>query len=78
MLDEATHVLAADERNVLAELLLEQFDQPAAMIAFLRRHFAEHLGAGGVVLAQTFGDVGVDAAVLFLIGYRQSEDFRVR
>ena len=60
---------------MLAEFLLVELDQPAAMLAFLAGHFGEHVGAGRIVLAQALGDVGVDTAVLFLIGDRQGEDF---
>ena len=74
MLDEATNVVAPDQWDVLAELLLIKLDQAAAMIAFLAGHFGEDVGRGGVVLAQTLGDVGVDTAVLFLVGNGQRED----
>ena len=75
VLDEAANVLATDQRDVFAELLLVQLDQAAAVLALLRAHLAEHIGGGGIVVAQALGDVGVDAAVLFLVGDRQGEDF---
>ena len=75
MLDEAAHVVAADQWDVLAELLLIELDQAAAVIAFLAGHLGEDIGRGRVVLTQAFGDVLIDAAVLFLVGDGQSEDF---
>ena len=53
---------------------LVEVDQPAAVVALLVGHLGEHVGAGRVVLAQALGDIGVDAAVLFLVGDRQGED----
>ena len=46
VLDEAAHVLAADQRDVLAELLAVELDQPAAVLALLAGHLGEHVGAG--------------------------------
>ena len=71
--DVALDVLAADERNVVAELGDEQVDQAAAVHVLLGRHFGEHLGGRGIVLAQALGEVAVDAPVLFLVGDRQRE-----
>ena len=73
--DVALDVLAANERDVLAELRDEEIDEPAAVLVLFRRHFDEHLGGGGIVLAQAVGEVGVDAPVLFLVGDRQGEHF---
>jgi fructose-1-phosphate kinase PfkB-like protein len=58
---------------VIAELRDEEVDQAAPMFVLLIRHLDEHLGGGGVVLAQVVGEVGVDASVLFLVGDRQGE-----
>ena len=73
--DVALDVLAANERDMLAEFRDEQVDQPAAVLVLLGRHFDEHLGGGGIVLAQALGEVGVDAPVLLLVGDRQGEHF---
>jgi hypothetical protein len=73
--DEAADILTADQRNVFAELLPVEFQQAAAMGAFLAGHFGEHLGAAGIFLAQSFGDIEVDAAVLFLVGDGKRQDF---
>jgi hypothetical protein len=41
----------------------------------LLRHLIEYLGRGGKRIAQTFGEIAVDAAILFFAGYRQRQDF---
>ena len=71
--DVAANVLAANERNVLAELRDEEIDEAPAVLVLLGRHVREDLGAGGIVLAQAVGEVGVDAPVLLLVGDRQRE-----
>ena len=78
VLDEAANVVAADQRDVLAEFLLVELDQPAAVVALFGGHLGEDIGTGRIVVAQAFGDVGVDAAVLFLVGDRQCEDLPFR
>ena len=75
MLKEAAHVVAADQRNMLTELLAINLDEPPPMITLLPSHFGEHIGAGRVVLPQALGDVGVDTTVLLLVGDRQRETF---
>ena len=74
VLHEAAHVLAADQRDVLAEFPPVQFEQAVAVLALLLGHFGEHLGAAGILRPQALGDVGVDAVVLFLVGDGQGED----
>ncbi len=74
MLDEAADVLAPDQRDVFPKLSAVDVQQAATVFTFLGRHLGENVGAAGIVGAQTFGDVQVDTAVLFLIGDRQSED----
>ena len=78
VVDEAAHVLAADQRNVLAEFRPVEFEQALAMLALLLGHLGEDIGAGRVVGPQAFGDIGIDAVVLFLVGDRQREDFAFR
>jgi hypothetical protein len=51
VLHEAAHVLAADERDVLAEALPIELDQPAAMLVLLLRQLGEDLGGGRVCAA---------------------------
>ena len=74
-LHEAVNVLPADQRNVVAELRLVQFDQTAAVCGFLLAHAVEDRGRSGEILAQPLGEVGVDAFVFFLQGDRQGQDF---
>ena len=75
MLDEAFDVLAADQRQVVAEFLPVEVEQHAAVAHFLVRHLVEDLGGGGIFLAQAFGEAAIDAAVLFLVGDGEREDF---
>ena len=63
---KAPHVMAADERDVLAEFRAVHLDEPAPVLVLLRRHIREHLGRGGEVGLQPFRIVGVDARVLLL------------
>ena len=65
-LHEAAHVLAAHQRDVLAEAGDVQVEELAAVLALLGRHVVEHPRAVGVVAPQVLGEVGVDAAVLLL------------
>ena len=75
VVDEAPHILAADQRDVLAEFGPVEFEQAVAVLAFFLGHLGEDMGAGRVLGPQAFGDIGVDAVVLFLVGDRQGEDF---
>ena len=68
-------MLAADERDVVAEFLDEFVDEHAAMFVLFRRHILEDTRGVGIVLLQAFGKVGVDAAVLLLVADRQRQDF---
>ncbi len=52
---------------MLAELGDEEVDQPAAVLVLLGRHFRENFGARRVVLEESVGEVGIDAAVLLLV-----------
>jgi fructose-1-phosphate kinase PfkB-like protein len=45
------------------------------MLALLGRHVVEHAGAVGIGLAQIFREIGIEAAVLLLVGDRQGEHF---
>ena len=74
MVDEAAHVLAADQRDVLAEFVAVEFEQALAVLALFLGHLGEDIGAGRVLGPQAFGDIDVDAVVLFLVGDRQRED----
>ena len=75
---EAAHVLAADERDVVAEFLVKQLDQAAAMAGFLFAHAFEDRGGGGKVLAQALGVIGVDALVFFFERNGQGQDLAFR
>ncbi len=75
VVDEALDVLAADQRQVLAEFLAVHVEQHGAVAHLLVGHFVEHLGGGGKRLAQALGEAAVDAAVLVLVGDGEREDF---
>ena len=75
MLDEALDVLAADQRQIVAEFLAVEVEQHGAMAHFFVRHLVEHLGGGRKLLAQAFGEAAIDAAVLFLVGDGEREHF---
>ena len=53
---------------------LVQVEQGAPVPALLGGHFQEHLAAGGVRVPQAFRDVGIDTAVLLLVGDCQGKD----
>ena len=74
-LDVAADVLAADQRDVIAEFFDKHVDQHAAVLVFLFRHVAEDAGGVGVILLQALGEVGVDAAILLLVADGQRQDF---
>ena len=63
---EAAHVLAPDQRDVLAEPLAVEVDQHPPMAALFLGHVVEHLGRRGIAFPQPFGEVTVDAPVLLL------------
>ena len=75
LLDEALDVLAADQRQVLAELRPVEIEQHGAMAHLLVRHLVEDLGRGRICLAQSLGEAAIDAAVLVLVGDGEREDF---
>jgi hypothetical protein len=75
VLHEALDVLAADQRQVVAELGTIEIEQHGAMVHLLFRHLVEDLGGGGILGAQSFGKAAVDPAVLLLVGDGEREDF---
>ena len=70
----AADVLAAHERNVVAELRHEEIDEPAPVCVLLRRHFVEYFGCRGVILVQAVREIGVNARVLFLVADREGQN----
>ena len=75
VLDESLHVLAADQRQVVAEFRPIEIEQHGAMAHLFLRHFQKDLGRGGILLAQAFGETAIDAAVLLLVGNGECQDF---
>ena len=73
--DETLDVLAADQRQIIAEFLPIEVEQHRAMVHLLLGHLVEDLGGGRILLAQTLGETAIDAAVFFLIGDRKRQNF---
>ncbi len=73
--DEAFDVLTANERDALAETGAVEFDETGAVVGLFGLHFREHSGSGGVILAETFGEFAIDAAVLLFKRDGEGEDF---
>ena len=73
-MDETLHVLAADEREVIAEAGLVQFDEAAAVAGLLLPHAFEHLGGGRIIFAKAVGEIAVDALVFFFQGNGKGEN----
>jgi hypothetical protein len=71
---EALHVLASYQRDMGAEFFGVEIDQAAAMLVLLGRHVGKDHRAVGVGVAQAFGEVGIDAAILLLRADRQGQD----
>ena len=63
---EAADVLAADERDLLAELLAEQLDQAAPVRVFLCGHAVERRRRLREVRTEQTRELAEDARVLFL------------
>ena len=74
-MQEALDVLAADQRQIFAEFLAVEVVEHGAVVHLLFGHLVEHLGGGGELLAQAFGEAAVDAAVLFLVGDGERQHF---
>ena len=52
-----------------------EVEQHGAVAHLLVGHLVEHLGRGGELLAQALGEAAIDAAVLFLVGDGERQDF---
>ena len=73
--NKALHIVAADQRDMVAKPLLVYVDQSAAMSVLLLLHLLEHFGRGRIALAQAIHEVAVDAAVFLLQRNGQRQDF---
>ena len=74
-LQEALDVLPADQRQVVSEFLAIEIEQHRAVMHFLFGHLVEYLCGGRELLAQTFGKTAIDAAILFLVGDGEGQNF---
>src|SRR5260370_20050453 len=77
-LDEAPHVLAPYQRNMVAKFLLIQILQTAAMAGLLLAHLFKRLGGIRKILAEFLGEIRIDALVFFFQRYGQSQQFPFR
>ena len=73
--DEPLDILAADQRNMLAELLLVKLQQAMAMAVLFAAHLLELRGGDGIDGLQSLGEIVVNAGVFFLQGNGQGQDF---
>jgi hypothetical protein len=64
---ESFHILPANERDVFAKLCLVKVEQAVTMARLFVRHSNEKLGSSGIVRAEFFSKIAVNAAV-FLLG----------
>ena len=76
--DEPLDVLPADQRDVLAELLAVQLDQPVPVPVFLDRHVAEHLRRCRIAVAQAVRVALVNALILLFEGDCERKDLLLR
>ena len=76
-LHEALDVLAANQRDMVAELAFEQVGQALAMGRFLGAHAFQDLGRGRERFPQAVGEIGIDPLVFLFQGDGEGQDFRL-
>ena len=75
-LDEALDVLAADQRQVVAELLaIEVVSAWCGGVTSSSAISSNTLAEAGKLLAQALGEAAINAAVLVLVGDGERQDF---
>ena len=74
VLDEAFDVLAADEGNMLAELVPVEVDQHPPVSALFLRHLVEHLGGSRILVPQPMGVIQKYPRMLLLQRDRQGHN----
>src|SRR5689334_22377088 len=73
VIDEAGDVVAADQRDEIAEFLAIGFGQPAAVLVLLLRHVGKDQRRGREAVAQGIGEGGVGAGVVILARNRERQ-----
>ena len=73
--DKAFDVLAADQRQKVAEFPAVKLEQHVAMPDLLLRHFIVHIRSLGIRAAEPVSKGAIDAIVLVFIGNGEREDF---
>jgi hypothetical protein len=77
-MNEPANVLAANERDVLAELRPVELDQTVPMPALFGRHVRKDAGRRGIALAQPLRELVIDPLVLLLERDGEREDLLLR
>src|SRR6266850_5177355 len=72
---KSAHVLAPNERHMLAKARAIALQQPMPMLILLVAHFLKLPGLLWIILTQSISEVVVDTGILFLEGNGQREDF---
>ncbi len=72
--DKAFDVLAADQRQKIAEFLAMKFEQHVAMPDLFLRHLVVHFRSVGIRAAERIREGAVNAVVLVFIGDRERKD----
>ena len=73
-LQEATHVLAADRRQMLAETGAIESVEGVAMVPLFLGHAVEDLGGSGEVGAKAIREMLIDPRIFLFIGDRERDD----
>lgn len=74
-LHDTLDILPPDQRDVFAELLTKERNQPVPMAVLLRPHFSKCVGRRWIIGLKPFSEVIVDRRVFFLEGNGQRQDF---
>ena len=74
-LDEALDVLAADQRQKVAEFLAMKIEQHVAMPDLLLGHFVVHFRGVRIGTAERIGEGAVNAIILVFVRYGERQNF---
>ena len=70
----AADVLAAHERDMVAEFRHKEIDEPAPVRVLLGGHLVKHFGGRRVIFVQAVGEIGVNARILLLVADGEGQD----
>ena len=74
-LDKAFDVLAADQRQKIAEFLAVEIEQHVVMADLLLRHLVVHCRRVGIGFAQRVGEGTIDAVIFVFVGDGERQHF---